>query len=760
MCPPPILTLKLMKSAKEPVSAGPAQGIHPVKGVIGIVASHGEQVIPTNADYQLFFSALRAESRRTEVVDDSLTSEILARYDALLIGEPHTALTANEISSIRSWVLSGGHLLVISSFSGDAAPGGDESSRSNLGDLIEFASFEDTCLGMDEGVSLGHPFNTKVTVDVSSLTLQPDLICYDTGCSLRISGLDRTSLLLEAPDRVSQLSGVRLKETCFKVDNPHPGQATGAMLARHDHGRGSIIAFGSSWTFKNDTIIREQNFAFASWIFFTWLPLLCQSEVLRRQRRPQRHRLLHGYPMAPVMLSTAGGSYPDLEATIDVGLNRKVIVGVLPHPFCNPKVKGCGFCTFPHEVYAAPLAQETTERVAEEIHRFANAHPQHRGRKISSLYFGGGTANLGRPEPFRKLCKSLGEAFDLRGAEITLEGVPAYHDLEPGRRLSDIISETFEGIRLRISMGIQTLDPVQIRRMGRAAFGDLQTVQNIIRRSTDGAGYSVSADILINLPGQSLEQMRTDVQKLVDSGIDHLCLYHLVLFEGLGTEWSHDPAMLESLPNHSEAFKNWTELKDLVLSLGFRQQTLTNFERIGVKHPFNYEMMGFEPETYDWLGFGPSAISFFCNQNFDRALKVMNTAHSRDYNTAIADKRPHSDRWFLYNRQDLKILFATRRIALLEIPRSRYRAMFCSDVTDDFPQEIEALGDAGLINVGFRAIELTDLGKFYADTVAGMFAWRQIARRQHEAAVDGRHTLPETTYYGAHANDAVHNWMA
>ena len=48
------------------------------------------------------------------------------------------------------------------------------------------------------------------------------------------------------------------------------------------------------------------------------------------------------------------------------------------------------------------------------------------GQPVAGLYFGGGTANLTPAEPFRKLCRTLAECFDLRGAEVTLEGVPAY----------------------------------------------------------------------------------------------------------------------------------------------------------------------------------------------------------------------------------------------------------------------------------------------------------------------------------------------
>jgi oxygen-independent coproporphyrinogen-3 oxidase len=76
------------------------------------------------------------------------------------------------------------------------------------------------------------------------------------------------------------------------------------------------------------------------------------SEVHRRMQRPQRHRLVHGYPRAAAMPRIAAdrGRDPVLPES-DPG--RGLLVGVLPHPSCNPAVAGCEFCTFPHEVFCS-----------------------------------------------------------------------------------------------------------------------------------------------------------------------------------------------------------------------------------------------------------------------------------------------------------------------------------------------------------------------------------------------------------------------
>src|ERR1019366_8324745 len=73
-------------------------------------------------------------------------------------------------------------------------------------------------------------------------------------------------------------------------------------------------------------------------------------ELRRRMQRPQRHRLLHGYPLAAALPRISGDQHRDTILP-DFDPRRGLLVGVLPHPFCNPKVAGCGFSTFPHEAF-------------------------------------------------------------------------------------------------------------------------------------------------------------------------------------------------------------------------------------------------------------------------------------------------------------------------------------------------------------------------------------------------------------------------
>jgi oxygen-independent coproporphyrinogen-3 oxidase len=252
------------------------------------------------------------------------------------------------------------------------------------------------------------------------------------------------------------------------------------------------------------------------------------------------------------------------------------------------------------------------------------------------------------------------------------------------------------------------------------------------------------------MPGQWLEQMKDDVRTAVDIGLDHLGLYHLVLFGGLGTVWSRDPALVRSLPTNDEAANNWLELRGLLCSFGFYQTTLTNFERQerhGDDRRFIYEALSFRPDRFDMLGFGPTAISFA--RSAHGAVKVMNPDGALDYVSAVARRRPSWNRAFRYGPRDLRIFYLVRRLSALHIDRADYRSFFGSDPLDEFPRGFEALEDEGLIGIGDDIIEPTPRGMFYADSIAGLLTWkRQLLRESDQKLWNSPLTADDDRVHG------------
>jgi oxygen-independent coproporphyrinogen-3 oxidase len=454
-------------------------------------------------------------------------------------------------------------------------------------------------------------------------------------------------------------------------------------------------------------------------------------ELRRRMSLPQRHRLLQGYPMAPLMWPVPEGFDPFSSIVLDPA--RPLIIGVLPHTFCNPKVRGCGFCTFPHEKLAREPMRRAVEAVAVEIERAVVREPALRARRVEAVYFGGGTANLTPPADLQRLCAVLASVFDLGASELTLEGVPRYFLLRD-EALLDVLAEARVRHR-RISMGVQTFDPEWLRRMGRDAFGE----PDDLRRVLDAAhrrGFTASADLLFNLPGAPRDRALTDVRLASELGFDQICAYNLVLTPELDTEWARDHALVAAMPELEEACATWLEVREALLKRGYVQTTLTNFERedvAGTARRFVYEAASFDPARHDGIGFGPGAISTFTAPGHRRAIKWLNVGTSDAYTRAIDQAQTAVASMFEYLPFDLRVLHLTRNLARLAIHRGEYEERFGADPLVDFAPHWEVLEEARLVRRDGQArIELTPTGMFYADAIAGLLAHHRVRLLRQE----------------------------
>lgn len=740
---------------------------------------HAEVVVPNQVEYAAFFDLLRLEGRRTVPLEEDISAEALREFDALLLGCPTRWLREGEVTALHRWVADGGALLALSSMGGDTLPDARRHGEGNLAQLVPGVTFRACCVGRAEGMEtvddmVTTRFQRYLPVDVTRLLGRDATLGYESGCVMTLArepppnrkdarrmrdGWDfavapvSVRRALVAPPGAQVVIEPVEDEDFFAFDVT-PASASGHLFLQLSYGAGTITLFGAARSLTREGLARDDTLAFALWMLSAWLPRHASEEVTRRKSGPQRHRLLHGHPMAPLMAPIDDASRPSLEAqeTAPLRADAGLIVGVLPHPFCNPAVRGCGFCTFPHEAYSNAAARAVASRVAGEIDAFRVRAPALEGELLAAVYLGGGTANLTPPDALRALGESLARTFHLADAEVTLEGVPVYFEARDGAAL-DALIEGFPARHHRLSMGVQTFDPAQLARMGRRAFGDHALIARVVSMA-HARGMTASVDLLFNLPEQTRAQMESDVDAAVAMGVDHVCLYHLVLFEGLGTEWSHDRSLLARLPDTPRACDHWNALRERLLASGYVQTSLTNFERAEVHasaRRFRYEPCAYTPEHYDLLGFGPSAISL----RFEaaRALKLLN-AEGADGYVAALDGGSARDRFFVYAPRDARVLYLTRKVVTLAIDRRAYREHFGTDAVDDFAQEWQALHDARLVRIEPEAVTLTPKGMFYADTVAGLLAWRIVhERRARDALRLGRLPRPRAaTLYDANAS--------
>jgi putative oxygen-independent coproporphyrinogen III oxidase len=253
-------------------------------------------------------------------------------------------------------------------------------------------------------------------------------------------------------------------------------------------------------------------------------------------------------------------------------------------PWC---VRKCPYCDFnSHERAAALPEREYIERLFLDLEAVL---PSVWGRRVLSVFIGGGTPSLFSPESIETLLSGVRARLQLEpGAEITLEANPG--TLEAGR---------FAGFRQagvnRISVGVQSFDDRMLAALGRIHGADEA------RRAVAAALHSfdnVNLDLMYGLPGQTLAMARCDIEEAVRLGVPHVSAYQLTI-EPNTVFWSKPP----QLPQHDESADMQLAVEEVLRAAGYGHYETSAFARSGhrCRHNLNYWEFG------DYVGIGAGA---------------------------------------------------------------------------------------------------------------------------------------------------------
>ena len=195
-------------------------------------------------------------------------------------------------------------------------------------------------------------------------------------------------------------------------------------------------------------------------------------------------------------------------------------LGLYVHlPWC---VQKCPYCDFNSHALRGALPESD---YVEALLRDADVEAERAGgRVVETLFIGGGTPSLFSAASIERLLSGLGERLVLAAdAEITLEANPGA--LEAGR-----FTGFLEAGVNRLSIGVQSFDDAQLRRLGRIHGG--AEACRAVAAAQDAGFARINLDLMHGLPGQSVEQARADVEQALALGIRHLSHYQLTLEPG------------------------------------------------------------------------------------------------------------------------------------------------------------------------------------------------------------------------------------
>ncbi len=288
-------------------------------------------------------------------------------------------------------------------------------------------------------------------------------------------------------------------------------------------------------------------------------------------------------------------------------------------PWC---VRKCPYCDFnSHETHNGNIPEN--DYVAALIRDLENALPQIWGRKVVSIFFGGGTPSLFSAHSIDAILTAVRTLLPMEHlAEVTLEANPGTVEAQ---KFADFHSA---GIN-RLSLGIQSFNSLHLEALGRIHDGnESHHAVEIAQRNFD----NVNLDLMYALPGQTLAEAHEDIQHACTLGIAHISAYHLTLEPN--TLFHRYPP---SLPDDDLAAEMQIMIEQTLASNGYTNYETSAFSQPGLesRHNLNYWLFG------DYLGIGAGAhskISFA-----DRIVRQMRYKQPKEYLSWSALDTPLQD---------------------------------------------------------------------------------------------------------------------
>lgn len=329
-------------------------------------------------------------------------------------------------------------------------------------------------------------------------------------------------------------------------------------------------------------------------------------------------------------------------------------------PWC---VKKCPYCDFNSHTANNQLPEE--EYLQALIQDLELELPYMQGRKLSSIFFGGGTPSLFSADTIGRIIQAAQKRIGFEDRmEITLEANPGTFE-----------QEKFSGYRSigvnRLSIGIQSFNNNQLEALGRIHSSE-QAIKAI--ETAGNAGFeNINLDLMHGLPGQDISHAMADLKQAIDLNPNHISWYQLTI-EPNTVFYNKPPTLPKDIILESIQEKGLKLLADN----GYQQYEVSAYCKEGNKssHNMNYWEFG------DYLGIGAGAHGKVTLVDEGRIIRTAKTRKPEDY---LARENSYTANCYTIPKEELPMEFMMNAMRLNNgVPKQ-----FFSDRTGITLEEIQ-----------------------------------------------------------------------
>lgn len=259
-------------------------------------------------------------------------------------------------------------------------------------------------------------------------------------------------------------------------------------------------------------------------------------------------------------------------------------------PFCK---RICSYCDF-YKVGATALLPATVEALHREMEQRRDYIED---KRLTSIYFGGGTPSLLHPSDIERLIDHARSIFDCSAVdEITIEANP-----------DDLTEEYVEALAKtsvnRVSLGIQSFDDEILRFMNRRHTAE--EAKEAVRRLRKAGIRNISIDLIFGVAGFGRDRLLHSLEEAVALDVEHISAYHLTIEERTKLGLMLRKGEYQPLTDE-ESEEEYLIVHRALTDAGYEHYEVSNYARKGYRAKHNSAYW----TGVEYLGLGPGAHSF------------------------------------------------------------------------------------------------------------------------------------------------------
>ena len=380
-------------------------------------------------------------------------------------------------------------------------------------------------------------------------------------------------------------------------------------------------------------------------------------------------------------------------------------IGLYIHiPFCKQK---CYYCDFTSYANKEELVERYIKCLKKEILQYANEnkimseHGLEERYVIKTIYIGGGTPSAIDEVYIINVLDTIKDNFKMRdNVEITIE-------VNPGTVNKDKLESYRECGINRLSIGLQAVQDDILKCIGRIhTYKDFENTYEYARE----VGFdNINVDLMINLPNQTLDDVKESVKTILSLKPEHISVYSLILEPNTKMYELINSKTLTIASDETERQMYWY-VKDTLEKHKYNQYEISNFTKSGFESKHNMDCWN----QKEYIGVGASASSFMENKRYS------NISELEKYIENIEKGTPNKNlvlEEFLdeESKMDEFMMLGLRKIDGVDI--KEFERIFQINPIVKYCKKLDKLNREGLIEIDENNIKLSNKGIDLANLV-------------------------------------------